>query len=205
MFPYYIVRFKHIQKKTEISRHCGFHTTQYDLNFIFYIGCISYFFCFHTTQYDLNHLWSATILGRNISFHTTQYDLNNFFPKQCLRRKPEFPYYIVRFKHAGGMIMQHAKHRFHTTQYDLNRENGSTKHSTKKFPYYIVRFKHNICNYSEDIKMEFPYYIVRFKPKYSQVWDNDVKRFHTTQYDLNIRYGLMHRPERHVSILHSTI
>ena len=54
-FPYYIVRFKPQSASQNIAEvYICFHTTQYDLNFPYYIKFISINYSFHTTQYDLN-------------------------------------------------------------------------------------------------------------------------------------------------------
>ena len=118
-FPYYIVRFKPPTSFIKINSIIRFHTTQYDLNPFYLFYSILRYFSFHTTQYDLN--------------------LNILF---CDFKRFLFPYYIVRFKHAGSA-------------------NGIR--TTAKFPYYIVRFKLTSRKYDFPEYNMFPYYIVRFK------------------------------------------
>ena len=98
LFPYYIVRFKHIPAQI------------YRMSFL----------GFHTTQYDLNRYYEERECGTWESFHTTQYDLNQK-PISTQEERDEFPYYIVRFKPAEKAAFTPKIKRFHTTQYDLNK------------------------------------------------------------------------------------
>ena len=97
-FPYYIVRFKLLEKMNTPDISTRFHTTQYDLNDSFFE--VSVFF--------------------DARFHTTQYDLNTVMRGLLCRKCPKFPYYIVRFKRRRNARVSHFSSGFHTTQYDLN-------------------------------------------------------------------------------------
>ena len=190
-FPYYIVRFKHLVVALWEGEKSSFHTTQYDLNFIYFLRR----------------------LLKKRSFHTTQYDLNFYILFTATIKKKKFPYYIVRFKLEKSQYFSKPMFCFHTTQYDLNPRSVQVLcllllrfHTTqydlnsivekddctrrKKFPYYIVRFKRGVDIFAYVMKYSF------HTIQYDLNVPGDVssggrsKSFHTTQYDLNlVGYG----------------
>ena len=142
-FPYYIVRFKLTTSVVKVPIEHGFHTTQYDLNWLKFLitasGCQE--FPYYIVRFKLEgadifqgNVWMFPyyivrfklpvknyVLFRIRSFHTTQYDLNMFSFSYYFFHF-SFPYYIVRFKPQGPQTVFEQQRSFHTTQYDLNME-----------------------------------------------------------------------------------
>ena len=208
-FPYYIVRFKQMTRKTHFEYfvqvsilHSTIQTNTETIaiathtRFPYYIVrfkprspplFVVVFVGFHTTQYDLNCLFIFFVF------------LVFLFPYYIVRFKRRrtnrygigyilFPYYIVRFKRTNYLRRGKFWGSFHTTQYDLNLRNiFNLSHLYHMFPYYIVRFKPFVRVRSLSYWDLFPYYIVRFKLAVTaHVGASLIGGFHTTQYDLNL-------------------
>ena len=129
MFPYYIVRFKHLMCLYPRQNFFRFHTTQYDLNG--HRCCARHNF----------RIWFPYYIVR---FKLTSPDTMLFFilwfPYYIVRFKLfiyfffivyifQFPYYIVRFKPTEMKASMKFLSSFHTTQYDLNQ-----------FIYFFINF-----------------------------------------------------------------
>ena len=168
----------------------GFHTTQYDLNDIYFrhISTGRLWFPYYIVRFkrDVDICFRHFLTGfpyyivrfkptggaapsmtMTSCFHTTQYDLNRhqWFVMQEIAW---FPYYIVRFKLFFSIFLSISFHfGFHTTQYDLNLSDFEAEKKEKQFPYYIVRFKPTYTFPSGTDANKFPYYIVRFKHIFS--------------------------------------
>ena len=120
MFPYYIVRFKHLGwvQTSIIPTMFPYYIVRFKL--------CSDFICVHCQSsfpyyiVRFKHIISAKFPSQSMSFHTTQYDLNLFFCGLLQAGLGQFPYYIVRFKLAKIGIILPRFASFHTTQYDLN-------------------------------------------------------------------------------------